>query len=104
MIFYTDNTVLSSQVSSFSNKSLIMLTAGSIGTEVNNGETLYEQRHSPGRRVTPLALFIKYLVLCIWWVDLPTSGFRTLLRMATPYVTEPQLERMGLRGDQFYGF
>ena len=57
MMFCTDNTDLSHEVSSFSNRSLIMLSAGPIGTEVNNAETLYEQRHSPGKKVTPLILF-----------------------------------------------
>ena len=53
MMFCTDNTDLSHKVPSFSNKSLIMLSAGSIVTKVKNAETLYEQKHSHGRRVTP---------------------------------------------------
>ena len=65
MMFCTDNRDLSHKVSSFSNKSLIMLSAGSIGTEVNSAETSYEQSHSPGRRGTPLTLFTKSVVLCI---------------------------------------
>ena len=53
MMFCTDNTDLSLRVASFSNRSLIILNAGSIGTEVNNAEMLYEERHSPGKRITP---------------------------------------------------
>ena len=66
MMLCTDNTDLSHRVLSFSNRSLIMLRAGSIGTEVNNAET-HEQSYYPHRRVTPLTLFTKSLVLCIWW-------------------------------------
>ena len=36
MMFCTDNTLLLLKVSSFSNRSLITLSAGSMGTEVNN--------------------------------------------------------------------
>ena len=36
MMFCTDNTVLLLKLSSFSNRFLIILRAGSIGTEVNN--------------------------------------------------------------------
>ena len=52
MTFCTDNTNLSHNVSFCSNRSLIMLRAGSMGTEVNNAETSYELRHCPGRKVT----------------------------------------------------
>ena len=67
MMFCTENTGLSYKVSSFSNRSSIMLSAGSTGTEVNNAKTSYEQKHSPRRTATPLTLFTKSLVLCIWW-------------------------------------
>ena len=76
MMFCTDNTDLSHKVSSFSNRSLIMLSAGSIGIEVNNAETSYEQRHSPGRRVTPLTLFTKSLILFIWWGGFAYNRFK----------------------------
>ena len=42
----TGNTVLSFKVLSFSNRSLTMPVAGSIGTGVNRAVTLYELRHS----------------------------------------------------------
>ena len=75
-----------------------MFRAGSIGTEVNNAETSKEQRYSPGRRVTSLTLLTKSLVLYMWCGDLPTNGFSTLARtLATPYVTDPLLDTMGLR-------
>ena len=48
MVFCTDNTVLSFNFSPFSNRSLIMLSAGSIGTEVKSEVTSYDDRHSPG--------------------------------------------------------
>ena len=59
MMFCTDNTDLSHKVSSFFNRSLIILSAGSIGTEVNNAETSYEQRHSPGKEGYPFDLVYK---------------------------------------------
>ena len=61
----TDNTVLSFNFSSLSNKSLITLSAGSIGTEVKSEVTSYDERHSPSWRVNLLALDTKSLVLCI---------------------------------------
>ena len=104
-MFCTDNTVLSCKFSSFSNRSLIILRAGSIGTDVKSAVTSYDVRHSPSWRVIFLALFTKSLILCTWWGDLPTSGLSTLLRtLATPQVTEPLLETIVLRGCHFYGF
>ena len=85
MMFCTDIAQLSYKFSSFSNRSLIILSAGSIGTALNNAEASYEQRHCPRWRVIPLTLFTKSLVLCIWWGDLPTRGLSTLVRtLATP--------------------
>ena len=40
------------------------LSTESTDTEVNNAVTSYEQRHSPGWRVTSLTLSTKPLVLC----------------------------------------
>ena len=68
MMFCTDNTDLShnvSNVSSCCNRSLIMLRAESMGTGVNNTETSYELRPSPGRRVTSLTLLTKSLVIFV---------------------------------------
>ena len=62
MMLCTDNTVLSFNFSSFSNRSLIMLRTGSMGTEVKGEVTSYEASHSPGWRVNPLALDTKLLV------------------------------------------
>ena len=76
---------MSFNFSSLSNRSLITLRAGSIGTEVKSEVTSYDERHSPGWRKNPLAFDTKSLVLCIWWGDLPTSSWMTLLRiLATP--------------------
>ena len=61
---------------SFSNRSLIMLSTGSIGTAVNNAEALYEQKHSPSMRGTPLTLFTKTLVHCIWWGGFTYKRFK----------------------------
>ena len=102
MMLCTGNTHLSLKVSSFSNRSLIMLRTGSMGTDVNNAVTLYELRHSPGRRVTSLTLLTKSLILCMWCGNLPTMVFSTLaMSFATPEVTEPLLDTIGLRGYQF---
>ena len=77
----------------------MMLSAGSIGTEVNSEVTSYDDRHSCGCRVNILALVTKSPVLCMWWEDLPTNSLSALLRtLDTPYVTEPLLENIGLRG------
>ena len=70
-----------------------------MGTEVKSEVISYEARQSSGWRVNPLALDTKLPVLCIWWGDLPTKGFNTLLMtLAIPYVTEPLPETKGLRG------
>ena len=70
-----------------------------MGMEVKSEVTSWEARHSPIWRVNFLALDTRSPVLCTWWGDLPTSSLMTLLRtLATPYVTEPLLETMGLRG------
>ena len=62
-----------------------MLRAGSMGTDVKNAVTLYELRHSPGRRVTYLTLLTESLVLCMWGGNLPTRGLSTLaMTFATP--------------------
>ena len=66
MMFCTENTDLSHKVSSCSNRSLIILRSGSMGTDVNNAETSYELRYSPGRRVTSLTVLTNSLVLCTW--------------------------------------
>ena len=77
------NDVLSHNVLSCSNRFLIMLRAGFMGTEVNNAEISYELRPSHGRRVTSLTLLTKSLVLCKWWDDLPTRGLSTSARTLT---------------------
>ena len=46
MMFYTDNAVLSCNYSSFSNRCLIILRAGSVGTEVKSVVTSYDVKHS----------------------------------------------------------
>ena len=75
-MFCIDNTDMTHNVSSSSNRSSIMLRAGSMGTEVNSAEILYELRHSPATKVTSLTLLTKSLVLCMWCGDLPPSkGF-----------------------------
>ena len=76
--FCTDNTVLSCNVVSLSNRSFIILSAGHTGNAVNNVVTSWEQRHSPGWRVTLLTLSTKSLVLCIWYGDLTIKGFMYL--------------------------
>ena len=81
----TGNTVLSFIVLSFSYRSLIIPSAGSIGTEVNGAVTSYELRHSPGSNVTLLACLTKSWVLWMWCGDLPTRGLSILVStLATP--------------------
>ena len=85
MMLCTGNTHLLLRVSSFSNRSLIMLRDGSMGTDVNNAVTLYELRHYPGKRVISLTLLTKSQVLCMWCGNLPTRGFITLaMTFSTP--------------------
>ena len=63
----TGNTVLTFIVLSFSSRSLIVPSTGSIGTEVNRAVTSYELRHSPGISVTLLACSAKSWLLWMWW-------------------------------------
>ena len=62
----------------------MILRAGSTGTDVNSAVISYEQRYSPGLKVTLLTLSTKSLVL--WtWCDFPTKGLSILARtLATP--------------------
>ena len=77
----------------------MMLRAGSTVTDVNSAVTSYEQRPLPGWRVTLLSLSAKSLVLQTWCGDFPTKGLSILVRtLATPWVTEPLPDTMGLRG------
>ena len=78
-------TVLSLRVWSFSRRSLMMLRAGSTGTEVNRADTSQELRHSPGAKVMCFTCSTKSWVLFICCGDLPTKGFRILASsLATP--------------------
>ena len=60
MMLCTDNTVLLLKLSSFPNRSLIIFSAGSMRTEVNNVATSQDVRYSPGRRVISLTLFKRH--------------------------------------------
>ena len=81
----TSITVLSMWVRSFSSRFLMMLRAGSTGTEMNRADTSYELRHSTGAKVMCLAYSTKSWVLFMLCGDLPTKGFRILASsLATP--------------------
>ena len=84
-MFCTDNTVLLYNEVSCSSSPCMMLRAGSTATDVNSAATLYEQRQSPGWRVTLLTLSTKSLVLWTWCGDFPTKGLSILARtLPTP--------------------
>ena len=98
MMSSTPTAVLSLRVGSFSNRSFITFRAGSIGTDVKRADTSYELRHSPGSRVMCLTCSTKSWVLFMCWGDMPTNAFKILASsFATPYVTDPQLDTIGLR-------
>ena len=84
-MFCTDSTVLVHNEVSCSTSLCLMLRAGSTGTDVNSAITSHEQRHSPGWRVTLLALSTKSVVLWTWCCDFPTKGLSILAwTLATP--------------------
>ena len=68
MMLCTGNTHLLLKVSSFSNRSLIMLRAGSMGTDVNNAGRSYELRHSPGKEsnLPNLAYKVTCTLYVVW--------------------------------------
>ena len=80
IMFCTDNTVLLCNEVSSSSSPCMILSAGSTGTELNIAVTSYEQRHSPGWRVTLLTFSTKSLVLCTWYGDFPAKGLIMLAR------------------------
>ena len=78
---------------------LMMSSADGIGTEVNNALTSYDVIQSPSSSFIFLISSMNSLELFTWCSVDPTSGFIILANsFATPYVTEPILENMGLRG------
>ena len=84
---------------SSSNLLLLMLIAGSMGTDVNSAEISYEVIHSLVWRVIPFICSTKSPVFLMWWGELPTKGHRILANsLATSYLMEPLLDTMGLRG------
>ena len=55
--------------------------------------------HSPSSSMVFFMSSANSLELLTWWMVLPVRGFRILANsLATPYVTEPLLDAVGLRG------
>ena len=84
-MFHTDNMLYHAMRVSCSSRPCMILSTRSTGTDVNCAVKSYEQRHSPGWRVTTLTLSTKSLVLLTWCSDFPTKGLSILARtLATP--------------------
>ena len=67
--------------------------------DVNKAETSHKIMHSPSLSVVFLFSSVNSLELLTWWMVLPVRGLRILANLlATPYVIEPLLDTMGLRG------
>ena len=72
------------------------------GTDVNNVLTSYDVMHSPSSSLKFLLSSMNSLELLTWCSVDPTSGLIILdSSLATPYVTDPILETMDLRGMSF---
>ena len=81
---------------------LMISYADDTGTDVNKVVTSYDVMHSPSSNLVFLISSANSFVLFTWQLEVPTSGFMILaISLATPYVTEPILETMGLRGISF---
>ena len=63
---------------SSSNFLLMMVIPCSIGTDVQNAETLYEVIHSLGCSIIPLTCCTKPPVFFMWCENFPTKGLRIL--------------------------
>ena len=82
-----------------------MLIKGSMGTEVKSSLTSYNAMTSPGSSLTFFMCSTKCWVFLRWCEDWPTKGQMMLAySLATPYVMDPILENMGLRGIRFMYF
>ena len=81
---------------------LITSNADATGIDVKSAVTSNDVIHSPSSNLMFLISSAKSFLLFTWKMDLPTRGFRILdSSLATPYVTEPILDTMGLRGTSF---
>ena len=78
---------------------LMISSADGTGTDVNNALTSYDVMHSSSSSFVFLISSMNSLELLTWCSVDPSSGFIFLANsLATPYVTEPMLDTMGLRG------
>ena len=69
MISCTDNTVLLLKLLSFSNRSLIIFSAGSMGTEVNNGLTSQDKTLSWEEDNLPNLIYkVTGTLYMMWWL------------------------------------
>ena len=83
---------------SFVNLSLMVLMAGTFGTNVKSALTSYDMMYSSCQSLVPVMCCLKSPVLRTWCGDFPTRIFRILANsFAVPWVTVPLLETMGLR-------
>ena len=75
-----------------------------MGTEVKRALS-YDAMTSPGSSLTFLMYSKKCWVFLRWCEDWPTKGCIMVANpLATPYLMDPLLETMGLRGYQVYVF
>ena len=98
-MFWMDMVVLWWSSVSCSNFFLVTSIVDFTGMDVKRAATSYEMMHSPSSSLIFLMSSANSLELFIWWMVFPIRGFKILASsLATPYVTEPWLDTMGLRG------
>ena len=94
-----DMLVLCGRVLSCCNLCLTICMAGWTGTEVNKAFTSKEVMTSPDSNFLPWSCWMKCCVFLRWCGDWPTRGLMMCaISLATPYVMDPLLETMSLRG------
>ena len=77
----------------------MMFRVGSTGPNVKRALTSYEDMHSPLLQLDGFGLFHEVLGISDMVGEPPTRGQRMLaISLATPYVIEPLLDIIGLRG------
>ena len=96
--------VLFGSVVSCCNLLCMMFRAGSTGTEVKRAFMSYDDIVSP-LNLDGFGLFYKVWAFLIWWgKHLPEVQRMFVISLPTPYMIEPLLDTMGLRGCLFCGF
>ena len=94
-----DMAVLCGREVSCCNLCLTICMEGWTGTEVKSALTSKDVMTSPGCSFLSCICWMKCWVFLRWCGDLPTRGLMICeSSLATPYVIDPLLETMGLRG------